>query len=185
MEGKSKLYRQLSLPVVGGGVGAAVVVVGFGFPFLMQRIEHFPPLEPFLASVETLMLKSPVTVALYFPFLLQSLGNSMLRTIYSTKIMFSLRDSFPFVRYNCFVSHAGFPFSLHLEGALKLGPGAGVHHVVRLAVHVVRGLLRHHEGQFSFIVDLDRLLRLILGTLVLWGEIFNHLTSNLILFYLL
>ena len=73
--GRQEKALPLSLPVVGGGVGAAVV--GFGFPFLMQRIEHFPPLEPFLASVETLMLKSPVTVALYFPFLLQSLGNSM------------------------------------------------------------------------------------------------------------
>ena len=81
--------------------------------------------------------------------------------------MFSLRDSFPFVRYNCFVSHAGFPFSLHLEGALKLGPGAGVHHVVRLAVHIVRGLLRHHEGQFSLVIDRDGLLRLPPRTLVL------------------
>ena len=73
----------LSIPVVGGGVGATVVVVGFGFPFLVQRILQFPPLEPFLASVTTLMLKSLLTLAfLYFPFLLQSLRNNMLHKIY-------------------------------------------------------------------------------------------------------
>ena len=78
MEGKRKVYRDLSLPVVGGGVGAAVVVVGFGFPFLVQRILQFPPLEPFLASVITWMDKAPLTLALYFPFLLQSLRNTWL-----------------------------------------------------------------------------------------------------------
>ena len=35
-----------------------------------------------------------------------------------------------------------------------------------LAVHVVRGLLGHGEGQFIFVVDCDRLLRLTPGTLV-------------------
>ena len=78
---REKLYPQLSIPVLGGGVGAAVVVVGFGFPFLVQRILQFPPLEPFLASVTTLMLKSLLTFALYSffsPFLLQSLRNNML-----------------------------------------------------------------------------------------------------------
>ena len=69
----------LSIPVV-VVVGGGVVVVG-GFPFLMQRILHFPPLEPFLASVTTLMLKSLLTLALYFPFLLQSLRNNMLHKI--------------------------------------------------------------------------------------------------------
>ena len=79
---REKLYPQLSIPVL-GGVGAAVVVVGFGFPFLVQRILQFPPLEPFLASVTTLMLKSLLTLALYFPFLLQSLRNYMLHKRYS------------------------------------------------------------------------------------------------------
>ena len=78
---RDKVYRQLSIPEVGGGEGAAVVVVGFGFPFLVQRILQFPPLEPFLASVTTLMLKSLLTLALYFPFLLQSLRNNMLHKI--------------------------------------------------------------------------------------------------------
>ena len=71
----------LSIPGVdgvGGGVGG---VVGGGFPFLVQRILQFPPLEPFLASVTTLMLKSLLTLALYFPFLLQSLRNNMLQKI--------------------------------------------------------------------------------------------------------
>ena len=81
MEGKTKGYRDLCLPVVGGGVGAAVVVVGFGFPFLVQRILQFPPLEPTLPSVTTLMVKAPLTLALYFPFLLQSLGNTWLYII--------------------------------------------------------------------------------------------------------
>ena len=78
MEGKKNVYHDLSLPVVGGGVGAAVVVVGFGLlAFLVQRIVHFPPLEGFFPSVTTLMLKSPFTLALYFPFFpLQSLINS-------------------------------------------------------------------------------------------------------------
>ena len=69
----------LSIPVVAVVVGGGVVVGGF--PFLMQRILHFPPLEPFLASVTTLMLKSLLTLALYFPFLLQSLRNNMLHKI--------------------------------------------------------------------------------------------------------
>ena len=79
----------LSIPVVGGGVGGLPVggggggvagVVG-GFPS-MQWILQFPPLEPFLASVTTLMLKSLLTfVALYFLFLLQSLRNNMLHKI--------------------------------------------------------------------------------------------------------
>ena len=82
----SYIAYMLSIPVVGGGVGGLPVggggggvagVVG-GFPFLMQRILHFPPLEPFLASVTTLMLKSLLTLALCFPFLLQSLRNNML-----------------------------------------------------------------------------------------------------------
>ena len=77
MEGKTKVYRHLSLPVVGGGVGAAVVVVGFGFPFLVQRMVHFPPLEGLLPSVITWMLKSPLTLALSFPFFpLHSLRNT-------------------------------------------------------------------------------------------------------------
>ena len=71
----------LSTPVVGGGVGATVVVVGFGFPFMVQRILQFPPSERILPSVTTLMLKSLLTLALYFPFLLQSLRNNMLHKI--------------------------------------------------------------------------------------------------------
>ena len=72
----------LSIPVVGGGVGGLPVGGGVGgFP-LVQRIVHFPPLETFLASVTTLMLKSLLTLLfLYFPFLLQSLRNNMLHKI--------------------------------------------------------------------------------------------------------
>ena len=86
----SYIVYMLSIPVVGGGVGGLPVggggggVVGVvgGFPFLMQRILHFPPLEPFLASVTTLMLKSLLTLALKsFPFSLQSLRNNMLHKI--------------------------------------------------------------------------------------------------------
>ena len=79
----------LSIPVVAvvvvvgvGGVGVSVVVVvGGGGGGEVQRIVQFPPLEPFLASVTTLMLKSLLTLALYSffsPFLLQSLRNNML-----------------------------------------------------------------------------------------------------------
>ena len=74
----------LSIPVVGGGVGATVVVVGFGIPFLVQRILQFPPLERILPSVTTPMLKSLLTLALcsfFSPFLLQSLRNNMLHKI--------------------------------------------------------------------------------------------------------
>ena len=81
--------------------------------------------------------------------------------------MISLRYGFASICYNGFVSGAGFSFRLHLEVALELDPGAGSHHVVGLAVHVVRGLLRHHEGQFSLVIDRDGLLRLSPGTLVL------------------
>ena len=71
----------LSIPVVVSGGGGGGVVVG-GFPFLMQRILHFPPSERFLASVTTLMLKSSLTLsASYFPFLLQSLRNNMFHKI--------------------------------------------------------------------------------------------------------
>ena len=53
-------------------VGATVVVVGFGLPFL-HVILQLPPLEPFFPSVTTLMAKFPLTLAVSFPFLPQSL----------------------------------------------------------------------------------------------------------------
>ena len=80
----SYIAYMLSILVVGGGVGGFSVGGGGGgggFPFLMQRILQCPPLEPFLASVTTLMLKSLLTLALYFPFLLQSLRNNMLHKV--------------------------------------------------------------------------------------------------------
>ena len=74
---KSFTVSSVYIPVVGGGVGAGVV--GFGFPFLVHLILHFPPLETFLASVITWMEKSPVTFLLaYLPFLLQSLRKKTL-----------------------------------------------------------------------------------------------------------
>ena len=76
MEGKTKVYRELSLPVVGGGVGAAVVVVGFGL-LEMHLMVHFPPLEGLLSSVNTWMLKASLLLALSFPFFaLQALKNT-------------------------------------------------------------------------------------------------------------
>ena len=79
----------LSIPVVGGGVGGLPVGggggvgvgVGGGGGGEVQRILQFPPLEPFLASVTTLMLKASLTLALCFPFSLQSLRNNMLHKI--------------------------------------------------------------------------------------------------------
>ena len=84
-------------------------------------------------------------------------------TLYKTG---SLRCGFCSICYNGFVSKAGLPRALHLEVADQLDPGAGAELVVSLAVHVVRGLLGHQEGQFGSVVDRHRLLRLPPGTLV-------------------
>ena len=83
-------------------------------------------------------------------------------------IIFFLRCSFSISRNKSLVSATCFPLPVQLELADQLDPGAGPHHVVGRAVHVVRRLLGHHELEFSFIVDCDRLIGLTRGTQVLY-----------------
>ena len=79
--------------------GAAVVVVGFGLPLFVQVILQFPPLEPFFPSVTTLMAKFPLTLAVSFPFLPQSLRKTLYSLIafYSPGQFIWLNIDYPYV----------------------------------------------------------------------------------------